>query len=305
MARFGRARIGRQSLIVGVPGFGGPKGYMNRGSRDRLYTGEFVSARVVGGELHAVWRMSDAGPTAEEVLLTGDLGVEAQESALLVGEAIAGSAGRMVARKSDTGPVMDTFAGSVKVTDKIAREGIISDRVVGQQDLDVQARMAGGPVEDGILGGPWYAWVKVDGGPVLDAAPSGPAKIQVRKSDAGPVADMVAQGFVKAEARPGVLIIRDDHLSSNTTAYAAAIEGVTRDKDGNAIGSVTVWLFRANGAEDRIFVTETTSDASGNYRVIDLSTSGNHFVYCHKADSPHIFGASDKELTVQLTQIFP
>lgn len=50
-----------------------------------------------------------------------------------------------------------------------------------------------------------------------------------------------------------------DNLEAGSASYGFV--GVTRDQYGSPLGSVTVLLFRASG---RLFITSTTSDASGN-----------------------------------------
>lgn len=72
-----------------------------------------------------------------------------------------------------------------------------------------------------------------------------------------------------------------------------ALEGVTRDTNSAALGSVVVQLFRTT---DNSFIEQSTSDVNGNYQ---LSTpySDAHYIVAYKAGSPDIAGTTVDTLT--------
>lgn len=72
-----------------------------------------------------------------------------------------------------------------------------------------------------------------------------------------------------------------------------AIEGVTRDTNSAALGTVVVQLFRTT---DDSFIEQSTSDANGTYQ---LSTpySDAHYIVAYKAGSPDVAGTTANTLT--------
>ena len=66
------------------------------------------------------------------------------------------------------------------------------------------------------------------------------------------------------------------------------LSGVSRDSSGATMGSCRVMIFRT---EDKAFVVETTSDASGNWSV-NLMRGGPFFLVEYKAGVPALAGTS-------------
>jgi hypothetical protein len=83
-------------------------------------------------------------------------------------------------------------------------------------------------------------------------------------------------------------------------ASTATISGVTKDKDGSALGSCETYLMKENAAGDEVmFVAKTTSHVStGAYSFTVVNdTDALFFVYSFKDDSPHVFDVTDHVLT--------
>lgn len=81
-------------------------------------------------------------------------------------------------------------------------------------------------------------------------------------------------------------------LISGSVNYS--IGGVTRDKNGTAIGSCTVSLFKHSGSGVFSYVGTTTSNSStGAYSFTVSDNDSAYMVYAFKADTPHVFDASD------------
>lgn len=80
---------------------------------------------------------------------------------------------------------------------------------------------------------------------------------------------------------------RMDNLEAGSASYGFV--GVTRDQYGSPLGSVTVLLFRAS---DRLFITSTTSDASGNFTLATPYYPDAHFIVYQKSGSPDVQGVS-------------
>lgn len=78
-----------------------------------------------------------------------------------------------------------------------------------------------------------------------------------------------------------------DNLEAGSASYGFV--GVTRDQYGSPLGSVTVLLFRASG---RLFITSTTSDASGNFTLATPYYPDAHFIVYQKSGSPDVQGVS-------------
>ena len=77
------------------------------------------------------------------------------------------------------------------------------------------------------------------------------------------------------------------------------ISGVTKDKDGSALGSVVVSLFKDKGSGIYEYVdTATSHAATGAYSFTLYNDADAKFmVMGRKDDSPHVFDASDPVLT--------
>lgn len=71
------------------------------------------------------------------------------------------------------------------------------------------------------------------------------------------------------------------------------IVGVTRDADGNPLGSCTVWLFRTL---DKSFVEEKTSGGDGSYSFLVLDDVTEYFIRAYKDGVPNVFGTTDRDL---------
>lgn len=71
------------------------------------------------------------------------------------------------------------------------------------------------------------------------------------------------------------------------------IIGVTRDANGNPLGSCIVWLFRTS---DKGFVEEKTSGVDGSYSFTVGDDTMEHFVRSHKDGVPNVFGTTDRDL---------
>lgn len=70
------------------------------------------------------------------------------------------------------------------------------------------------------------------------------------------------------------------------------ISGVSRDSVGATLGSCRVMLFRTT---DRAFISETTSDGSGNWSM-EVLVSGPFFLVEYKSGSPDVAGTSKNNL---------
>lgn len=78
------------------------------------------------------------------------------------------------------------------------------------------------------------------------------------------------------------------------------LTGVSRDKDGAALGNCRVMLFRSVGMVGPDFVAETTSDGSGNWS-IPINESGPFFLVEYLAGSPDRAGTSVNTLVPTYT----
>jgi hypothetical protein len=72
-----------------------------------------------------------------------------------------------------------------------------------------------------------------------------------------------------------------------------SLSGVSKDSAGANLGSCNVMIFRT---EDKSFVGQTTSDASGNWSV-PLMKGGPFFTVAYKAGSPDVAGTTLNTLT--------
>lgn len=71
------------------------------------------------------------------------------------------------------------------------------------------------------------------------------------------------------------------------------ISGITRDSGGAVLGNCTVWLFKTS---NKLFIEETTSNASGEYSFDGILTGVSYFVRAFKDGAPNIFGTTDDDL---------
>lgn len=74
---------------------------------------------------------------------------------------------------------------------------------------------------------------------------------------------------------------------------SGSIAGITRDSNGDALGSCTIWLFKTS---DKSYVDSTTSNGSGEYTFDSLLTGVYYFIRSHKDGSPNVFGTTDDNL---------
>lgn len=72
------------------------------------------------------------------------------------------------------------------------------------------------------------------------------------------------------------------------------IVGITRDNTGAILGSCRVELMRTGGDT---FVTETTSDGSGNFTLVTPNNSGTFYLVAYKVGSPDVAGTTVNTLT--------
>jgi hypothetical protein len=73
------------------------------------------------------------------------------------------------------------------------------------------------------------------------------------------------------------------------------ISGVTRDRNGNILGSCTVILCRTS---DNVCIATTTSDGSGKFSFTNIAPAPkvNYYLVAFKAGSPDVEGASDNNI---------
>jgi len=99
-----------------------------------------------------------------------------------------------------------------------------------------------------------------------------------------------------AAARPksaNSLTVSSKPIRSKPGYLNMSMSGVSKDSAGATLGSCRVMIFRT---EDNSFVTETTSDASGNWSV-GLLKGGPFFAVAYKAGSPDVAGTTVNTLT--------
>jgi len=85
----------------------------------------------------------------------------------------------------------------------------------------------------------------------------------------------------------------------NPAETTATISGITKDKDGTALGSCKTALFKRIASGNVQFVEEVTSNAStGAYSfTLTNDVEAKFFVYSFKDDTPHVMDATDHVLT--------
>ncbi len=72
------------------------------------------------------------------------------------------------------------------------------------------------------------------------------------------------------------------------------IDGVTRDKAGDVLGTCEVYCFKDNGDNTLSYIGYDQSDGSGNFSITGISDNDSaYLLYAYKADSPHVFDVSD------------
>ncbi len=77
---------------------------------------------------------------------------------------------------------------------------------------------------------------------------------------------------------------------------ALTVAGITKDKDGNALGSCTVYLFRDNGNSTATFIAATTSNAvTGAYSFTQFAGS-TYFVVAFLAGATPVMDTTDRTL---------
>lgn len=75
------------------------------------------------------------------------------------------------------------------------------------------------------------------------------------------------------------------------------LEGVTKDKNGNTLGSCKCFLCKDNQDNTASFIAYTTSDGSGNYSFTGIGDNdAQYFVISWKDDTPHVFDVTDHVL---------
>lgn len=76
------------------------------------------------------------------------------------------------------------------------------------------------------------------------------------------------------------------------------ISGVTKDKNGNTLGTCECFLFKMNaGEDDATFIDHDQSDSSGNYSFTGLTDDdAKYFVVAWKDNTPHVFDCTDHVL---------
>lgn len=75
------------------------------------------------------------------------------------------------------------------------------------------------------------------------------------------------------------------------------ISGVTKDKDGNTLGTCECFLCKDNGDSTSTYIAYTQSDGSGNYSFIGITDNdATYFVISWKDDTPHVFDVTDHVL---------
>lgn len=74
--------------------------------------------------------------------------------------------------------------------------------------------------------------------------------------------------------------------------------GVTKDKNGNALGVCECFLFKlAVGEDDATFIDYAQSDGSGNYSFTEIvDDDARYFVVAWKDNTPHVFDCTDHVL---------
>lgn len=71
------------------------------------------------------------------------------------------------------------------------------------------------------------------------------------------------------------------------------ITGVTRDANGNPLGSCTVWLFRTS---DKAYIGVTVSNGNGDYSFNSPDNTTEYFIRAYKDGVPNVFGTTDRNL---------
>lgn len=93
--------------------------------------------------------------------------------------------------------------------------------------------------------------------------------------------------------------IKTGELDIEFTVATIALSGVTKDKDGAALGSCAVALFRRTGTfpYSYEFVEALTSNVTTGAYTFNYEDDGaNYMVYSMKEDTPHVFDAGDNVL---------
>ena len=82
------------------------------------------------------------------------------------------------------------------------------------------------------------------------------------------------------------------------TPVTYQIDGFTLDKDGDALGSCGVYVFRDNGASPLTYIGYALSNATtGAFSVTGIgSDEASYVVYAYKASSPHVMDVSDHNI---------
>jgi len=75
------------------------------------------------------------------------------------------------------------------------------------------------------------------------------------------------------------------------------ISGITKDRNGNTLGTCECFLCKDNGDNTASFINYTQSDESGNYTFSNIvDNDASYFVISWKDDSPHVFDVTDHVL---------
>jgi len=88
-------------------------------------------------------------------------------------------------------------------------------------------------------------------------------------------------------------------VNIDITYTQQTLSGVTKDKDGTALGSCEVALFKviSEGPPATYeYIASTTSHATTGAYSFDVWSGQKYFVYSIKEDSPHVFDATDNVL---------
>jgi hypothetical protein len=81
------------------------------------------------------------------------------------------------------------------------------------------------------------------------------------------------------------------------TGVTYEINGVTKDNDGDPLGSCECFCFKDNGDNTLTFIDHTVSNSStGAYTFTVPDSDSAYLVYSYKDDSPHVFDVTDHVL---------
>lgn len=83
----------------------------------------------------------------------------------------------------------------------------------------------------------------------------------------------------------------------DTPILTYKLEGVSKDKDGNVLGSCHCFLCKDNQDNTCTYIAYDLSDGSGNYSFTGIADNdAQYFVIAWKDDTPHVFDVTDHVL---------